>query len=124
MPLLDSKREQQFWREQRRKARFVVVAAAPRPQALRASVRAGPRRRGRAHDDEEIVATAPAWTTVTEVRRGAKALLDWQRLWTYPAGVKPGTISNLAVSSPMRDPSTGEKATVTAVCASGSPMDR
>ena len=31
-----------------------------------------------------------------------------------PAGVKPGTISNLATSSPIRDPSTGEKATVTA----------
>jgi hypothetical protein len=31
-----------------------------------------------------------------------------------PAGVKPGTISNLAASSPCRDPSTGEKATVTA----------
>jgi hypothetical protein len=31
-----------------------------------------------------------------------------------PAGVKPGTISNLAASSPMRDPATGENATVTA----------
>jgi hypothetical protein len=45
---------------------------------------------------------------------GANALPGNSATCDQPAGVKPGTISNLATSSPIRDPGTGAKSTVTA----------
>ena len=86
------------------KARLVVVAGRPG---------ASPPPAKSPHDDEDIVATAPSWTTVAEVRRGAKRC-SVAKSCAQPAGVKPGTISNLATNSPIRDPATGAKSTVTA----------
>ena len=40
----------------------------------------------------------------------------------YPSGVKPSTTSNLAASSPIREPGIGAKSTVTEARASGSRM--